>query len=96
MTEAGLVNGRLSGAISFDNANALHAQGVAAIEGATAEPVVFDLSGVDATNSVTVALMMAWFRAADQAGKRVAFEGISSDLHKIIEFSGLSELLLGE
>ena len=40
--------------------------------------------------------MMAWFRAADQAGKKVAFEGISSDLHKIIEFSGLTELLLGE
>ena len=46
MTEAELANGRLSGAVSFDNANGLHAQGVAAIESATAEAVVFDLSGV--------------------------------------------------
>ncbi|MEZ5558778.1 MAG: STAS domain-containing protein [Pseudomonadales bacterium] len=78
--------------IGFDNFAAVRRDGETALQSAGTEFVV-DLSDLQETNSVTVALLMAWFRLAHAEGKTVRFVGVPAGLMNIIEFSGLSNVL---
>ena len=53
-----------------------------------------DLGELEIANSVTVALLIAWYRAATLEEKSNDFVNLSAELQDIIEFSGLSRLLL--
>lgn len=57
------------------------------------DAIAVDLSGLDEANSVTVALLLAWFRAASREDKSLVLVDVPRDLRNIIDFSGLTELL---
>ncbi len=57
-------------------------------------PLRVDLAGLETANSVSVAVLVAWYRAAAREEKSIDFVNLSPELQEIIEFSGLSRLLL--
>ena len=79
--------------ISLDDAEAIKRQGLGLID-AQSGPITVDLSQLQRANSVTVALLVAWYRRATLQQKPIAFVNLSEDLHNIVEFSGLSRVLL--
>lgn len=83
---------RLVGEVEFDEVSAIKAEGTRLCESSEG-PVVFDLSGITQANSVTVALLLEWTRAGARSGSDVSFAAVSSDLAKIIRFSGLDGLI---
>ena len=90
---AGLLqDDRLSGVIDFDNLVEIRRDGESRINEAT-ETVRFDLSGLEKANSATVALLIAWFRAAEAQRKSIVFVEVAPELRNIIAFSGLEEVL---
>ncbi len=53
----------------------------------------FDFSEVQAANSLSVALMTAWFRFAQTQGCEMRILPLPQGLQLIVEFSGLSSVL---
>lgn len=82
----------LSGDVEFDEVGPLKKQGLAAVEQASDE-LVFDLAGLSQSNSVTVALMFAWLREGSTRGVAVRFTEVPPGIGKILEFSGLDNLV---
>ncbi len=83
---------RLEGRVTFDNLIALREAGEDAIAGSGDQTVV-DVSGLESANSLAVALLMAWFRAAERLGKALSFTGLPDELISIIELSGMDAVL---
>lgn len=79
--------------IELADAERLKNIGLAYIE-QCADAVCFDVAGLKRSNSITVALFLAWYRAACIAKKSIKFVNLSSDLSNIIEFSGLTSVLI--
>ena len=92
MSEAQVVQFPVTGTITFDNLMDVRRAGEAAIADAD-DGVTFDLSGLEHANSAAVAVLMAWFRAADRQDKTVSFVGVPAELESIIELSGLTDVL---
>lgn len=79
--------------IELDDAEALKIAGAALID-AQPSPIQVDFEALVQANSITVALMLAWYRRAKLQQKSIMFVNLSQELHNIIEFSGLSSVLL--
>ncbi len=86
-------NGRLSGGVTFENLAEIRSAGESLIRESQQGTVEFDCSGLEDANSVAVALLIAWRRAAGGCGKTVTFKGASQGLCNIADFSGLSGVL---
>lgn len=82
----------LGDALTFDAADTLCAQGIALI-GETPGPITVDLAEINGANTLTVALLLAWYRAARLQEKSIVFVNLSGELRNIIAFSGLESLL---
>ena len=85
--------GRLCGRVLFASFAQVRAEGEALIDAAEAQ-VELDLSGLEYSNSLAVGAMVAWYRRASAQGKVVRFSNVPADLRKIIDVSGLEDLLL--
>ncbi len=92
MSETGAVSYRLNGRVGFDNLMELREQGEAAIRDG-GDRAVIDLSGLENGNSAAVALLMAWFRLAENLGKEIVFQAPPAEIENIVGLSGLSALL---
>lgn len=92
MSEAQAVRFPVTGIVTFDNLMAVRRAGEAAI-GQADDGVIFDLTGLEQGNSAALALLMAWFRAADRHSRTVSFVGLPTELESIIELSGLTDVL---
>lgn len=57
-------------------------------------PIYVDMAELVRSNSVTVALLVVWYRRATLQEKSIFFMNLSEELHNIVEFSGLSQVLL--
>lgn len=79
--------------VSLDRAEAVKLEGVRIIQQQPG-PFSVDLGSLTQANSVTVALLVAWYRHASLNQKSIKFVNLSEELHNIIEFSGLSQVLL--
>ena len=79
--------------LDIDQAEALNLTGQSLIA-ERPSPIRVDLAGLETANSVTVAVLVAWYRAATLEEKTIDFVNLSPELQDIIEFSGLSRLLL--
>lgn len=86
---------QLSGDVEFDEVGQLKKQGLDAVADARGEPneLAFDLTGLSQSNSITVALMLAWLREGKAQGVAVKFTSVPPAVGKILEFSGLSSLV---
>lgn len=83
---------RVDGPVTFHNLERIRKEGEVAIE-AAGERVNIDLSGLEQANSAAVALLMAWYRAAEGDGKAIAFVDAPVALVNIVELSGMTEVL---
>lgn len=79
--------------LSLDEAEALKDTGKTMIADAEG-PIRVDLGDLERANSVTVAVLIAWYRAAALEDKQVILVNPSQELREIIEFSGLGKVLL--
>ncbi|MGI9324936.1 MAG: STAS domain-containing protein [Pseudomonadales bacterium] len=68
-------------------------QAIAAAAGRPGATIDFDFGGVQAANSLSVALMTAWFRFAQTQGCEMRILPLPQGLQLIVEFSGLSSVL---
>ena len=80
--------------LELEQAEAIKAAGEA-LMARSPGPYQFDLGGLQRANSVTVAVLLAWYRHATLRQKSIMFVNLSQDLLNIIEFSGLRRLLIG-
>jgi len=78
--------------VGLDQAEEIKAQGVIMI-GAHDGPITVDLAGLQRANSVTIAMLVTWYRHATLQNKAIMFVNLSAELHNIIEFSGLLSVL---
>lgn len=78
--------------IRFDNAAAVRRAGEAFLDGCAGE-CRFSLAALQESNSVVVALLLAWLRRAHQQNRRIRFADVPADLLNIIDLYGLTELL---
>ncbi|OOV86492.1 STAS domain-containing protein [Oceanospirillum linum] len=80
---------QVSGVLDFSTILPLRKQGeLLIVEGP--ESIEVDFSGVHASGSAAVSLMMCWLRAACRADKAIHFTGVPDLLERIIAVSGLS------
>ena len=72
------------------------AEGVKAIN-ATSEKLEIDLSGSQFAGTAGIALLIAWLRHGEKAGKQVMFRGVPADLPAIARACGVETILgIGE
>ena len=83
----------LSGSLNFDTVGALLGEGSALIGSGQAS--VIDLSGVTASDSAGLALMIEWLSVAREAGKPLHFEHIPLQLQQLARLSEVENLLVG-
>jgi phospholipid transport system transporter-binding protein len=86
------VSHRVRGPVTFENLMALRAEGDEVIAAATG-PVRMQLEDLDGGSSAAVALLMAWFRSATAREKAIEFVDVPKEVRKIIELSGMTEVL---
>lgn len=83
----------LDGVVEAANFKAWQSQGEQYIKASTESTVQVDLAGLERSNSMAVALLLAWLRCADGQGKALQIAQVPQSLRYIIEFSGLTEVL---
>ena len=79
--------------VDLESAERLRVEGLRLIEQA-GQSLEVNLAGLKRANSVTVALLLSWYRHAALHDKSILFTGLSQELRNIIEFSGLTQVLL--
>lgn len=83
----------LNGAVDATNFETWQLQGEQHINQCAQAVVLVDLAGLERSNSLAVALLLAWLRCADSQGKALQIAQVPQSLRYIIEFSGLTEVL---
>ena len=76
--------------LTVNNAQTVLEAGLRAIAEGQAE---IDLGGLSVVDSAAVATMLAWQRAAQRAGKPLAFRNPSASLRSLVELYDVAELL---
>jgi phospholipid transport system transporter-binding protein len=76
--------------VTVANATAVLAQGVAAIRGGQR---VIDLGGIKAVDSSAVAVLLAWQRAARDAGSTLSFTNIPANLCSLTTLYGVESFV---
>lgn len=83
----------LNGVVDAINFETWQQQGEQYINQFAQSLVPIDLSGLQRSNSMAVALLLAWLRYADSQGKALQIAQVPKSLRSIIEFTGLTEVL---
>ena len=76
--------------LTVQNARVALAQGLAAL---AAGQTVFDLRNVDGVDSAAVSVMLAWRRAAQEAGVTLKLKNLPPNLSSLSKLYGVCELL---
>jgi phospholipid transport system transporter-binding protein len=84
---------QLTGVLDYQSGPALRKQGAALIKASELPTVILDCSGVEKSSSVGLALLLAFMRDAQEAGKQVTIRSMPDDMQKIARVSELTELL---
>lgn len=83
----------LSGVLNADTATACLAQGVAALDAATASPVVFDFHSVERVDSAALSVVFAWIRHAHTLKRQIKLANPPQQLLSLAAVYGVGELL---
>lgn len=83
---------RVVGVLDFDTVTGLLAPGSAAI--GSGEAAVIDLGGVTSSDSAGLALLIEWLSVAREAGRKLRYENVSSQIKQLAGLSEVDELLL--
>ncbi len=77
-------------ALNYANAKALLQEGLGAVAGGEQE---IDLGALSQVDSASIAVMLAWQRAALKSGKSIRFLNVPPNLISLAELYGVTELL---
>lgn len=83
----------LSGVLDHSTGALLREQGQALIRNSSATTVQLNCAAVEKSSSVGLALLLAFMRDAEHAGKIVELAQLPEDMRKIAEVCGLTEIL---
>lgn len=83
---------QLSGVLDHANVPTLRERGRALI-GQGSGPLVLDCAGVERSNSAGLALLLAWLRDAQAAGRPLTIASLPSELRQIADVSDALALL---
>jgi phospholipid transport system transporter-binding protein len=83
---------KLFGVLDYRTAPALRKEGAELIKASDAPALTLDCSGVQKSSSVGLALLLAFMRDAQAAGKSVSVRALPEDMQEIAQVSGLTEL----
>ncbi|MFJ3482363.1 lipid asymmetry maintenance protein MlaB [Pseudomonas sp. NPDC090202] len=83
---------KLFGVLDYRTGPALREQGAELIKASTAPSVVLDCSAVQKSSSVGLALLLAFMRDAQKAGKTVSVRALPEDMREIAQVSGITDL----
>lgn len=83
---------RLPDSVRYENVLAVRQAGERALDEAP-DGVEFSLAPLRESNSVVVALLLAWVRHARAHGKSIRFVEVPTDLRNIIELYGVTGIL---
>lgn len=84
---------QLFGALDYQSAPALRAQGARLLKACQADVCVIDCGGVERSSSVGVSLLLAFMRDASAAGKTLAVRNLPKDMREIAKVCNLLEIL---
>ncbi|MDH4561590.1 STAS domain-containing protein [Pseudomonas sp. BN411] len=84
---------RLIGVLDYSTGPQLREKGGQLISASNGAALLLDCSAVEKTSSVGLALLLAFLRDAEAAGKAVKVRGMPEDMRQIAEVSGVTELL---
>jgi len=84
---------QLAGVLDYLSGPALREQGGRLIGASQASACVIDCADVEKSSSVGLALLLAFMRDAEAAGKRLQVRGLPQDMREIASVSGLLEVL---
>lgn len=83
----------LSGVLDHSNGAPLREQGQALIRNSNANTLELNCAGVEKSSSVGLALLLAFMRDGQGAGKTVTLSQLPDDMRKIAQVCGLTEIL---
>lgn len=83
----------LAGVLDHRSGPRLREQGRELIRRAEGGELQLDCAGVERSNSVGLALLLAYLRDASQAGKSLYLSNLPRDLRQIAHVSGVSDFL---
>ena len=83
----------LAGVLDFRTGPALREQGRMLIRASRAATLCLDLTAVEKSSSVGLALLLAYLRDAEAAGKTLRVRALPADMRQIAEVCELLELL---
>jgi phospholipid transport system transporter-binding protein len=81
--------------MTFANATALHAAGLAAFAASNEPALVVDCSAVEAADSAGLAVLIDWLAWGRSHGRRLRFEKVPEEVHALARISELDPLLEG-
>ncbi|MCU1715654.1 lipid asymmetry maintenance protein MlaB [Pseudomonas sp. 5P_3.1_Bac2] len=84
---------QLAGVLDYLSGPALREQGGKLLKASQAQAFVLDCSGVVKSSSVGIALLLAFMRDAQAAGKSLSLRDLPKDMREIAGVSGLLEIL---
>nr|WP_314483247.1 STAS domain-containing protein [uncultured Pseudomonas sp.] len=93
MTEPGVL--RLAGVLDYRSGPALRKQGQALIKASGDAQLIVDCAAVQHSTSVGLALLLAFMRDAQAAGKRCQVRAMPDDMRDIAQVYDLDEVLAG-
>ena len=85
---------KLSGDLDFNNAMVIFNEGARFIANST-QDVIVDFSGLVSSNSVVVALIINWMRAASEAGVTLQLLQVSPEISSLVKAAGLDKIMAG-
>lgn len=83
---------KLFGVLDYRTGPALREQGAKLIKASNAPALILDCSAIEKSSSVGLALLLAFMRDAQSAGKTVSVRALPDDMREIAQVSGLTEL----
>ncbi len=81
---------QLKGSINFDNAAQVYEQGLKLLKQQTQWPLIVDLSGLEASNTIALAVFVQWVRQC-AAGQNIVLQHTPEKMQAIINASNLQQ-----
>lgn len=78
----------LKGSIDFDNAASLYEQGLSVLKQQQQWPVTIDLSALQSSNTITLAVFVQWLRQCN-TGQTIHLQQVPQKMQAIIQASNL-------
>ena len=88
--EKGLV---VKGQVTFQNVKVLIGDGLSAIQQSELENIIIECSGLGSVDNSFLTLCLSWFRCAEQSHKTIQFIGLGEALRRLINLTGLDQLI---